>query len=514
MTKEAVALCRVSTAEQRVDGNSLESQQKHVYEFAENQLDCEIEKAWIIDVSSKVGKNIKRKDLEEIRDYCRKNKHIKYFIVDKVNRLMREVDYFYWFLVELKNLGVKTYFADPSQQDLNNGDDYGRFKMFLEIYAAEKDNKERAQTTITRMKDRTLQGYDLFGPHQGYIKSDTPGIRVPDNKHFKPLQEALRNVASGKMNKHEALAQLTKNGYKTPSGKELRIDVFNEILVDDYYAGFISVRPWGEKFQKIRGLHLPMITEKEHVAINMRMMNKKPFFRKQHNPEFPMSNLLHCECGGKFVGLMQSNGKGNLYPRYRCRKCNKQLHKIDIHNGIKDLFNQVSFPENFKNKIISSLEIIWREEQKNNFIYISNLERRLNELHEEKDKLIIAFSQNLALEEDIKRPLEKKKQEIKNLEAQIKEAKSIEADLIEFTSFAITFIENKSKCFLELEFEERQKCKQLAFPAEIYVDSFKKVYTPEISPFLSLISLKKEPSNDSNSSLVGPVGFEPTTNRL
>lgn len=514
MKKEAVALCRVSTAEQRVDGNSLESQQKHVYDYAKEVLQCEIEKAWILDVSSRAGKNVKRKDLLEIREYCKRNKHIKYFIVDRVNRLMREVEYFYWFKTELKFLGVKLLFADPSQQELNGDSDIAMWKTFLEIFSAEKDNRERAQTTITRMKDRTLQGYYLFAPHQGYRKSETAGLRIPDIERFNLLQEALRNVASGRMNKHEALKVLSQNGYKTPSGKELRIDVFNKILVDDYYAGLISVAPWGEKFQKINGLHTPMITEEEHEAIKSYMGGKKTFHRKQHNPEFPMSNLLFCECGGKFVGLMQGNGKGKFYPRYRCRKCGKQLKRDIIHQGIERILGVIVIPEEFKAKIINSLEIVWREEQKNKLVFISNLDKRLRELQEKKNGLVVALSENPTLAEDIKQTIEKVKLEISDLESQVRTAKQIEEDLIEFTAFALNFIEMKSKEFFKIEFEEREKCKQLIFPEEIFITFSGKVCTPMISPLLSLMGMKKEPQKSSNSNMVGPVGFEPTANGL
>ena len=85
MKKEAVALCRVSTAQQRVDGNSLDSQKKHVHDFAHDYLHCEIDPngLWSLDASSRTGKNIKRKDLEEILSFCKQNKQIKYFVVDK-----------------------------------------------------------------------------------------------------------------------------------------------------------------------------------------------------------------------------------------------------------------------------------------------------------------------------------------------------------------------------------------------------------------------------------------------
>lgn len=514
MKNESVALARVSSARQRVEGSSLESQEAHVYEFSEKNLGSGIEKIWSLDVSSKAGKNVKRKDLEEILRYCKEHRYIKYFIVDKVNRLMREIKMFYWYIYELEKIGVKTYFADPQQQDLNGDDQIAQLKTFLAIYEAERDNKERANTTITRMKDRTLQGYYLFPLHQGYKTSETPGLHIPDGESFELLQMALRNVASGIMNKHEAFMDLTKKGYKAPSGKDLRIDVFNKILVDDFYAGYITVNKWDERFHRLKGLHIPMITEAEHEAIKGYMKGKKTVIRKQHNDEFPLSNLLHCECGGKFVGLMQGNGKGNFYPRYRCRTCGRQLRRDDLHLGTQELIDTVRLPEGFKKKVLTSMELVWRDEQKFNLAHVNTLQNRKIELNEAKTNLVIELSKNPDLSDDFKIAIEKIKTDIQEIEGRIKEAEKIEDDLTEFVSFALDFIENKQERVWDLDFEDRQRFKQLVFPGEIYLDFKEKVCTHLISPILNLIGTKKEAQNTSISTMVGLVGLEPTTKGL
>ena len=77
---KAIALCRVSSDEQ-LKNNSLARQNKSVHEMA-NKIGAVIppEYIWSGSVSSKVGKNMKRKDLNEIYEVCRRDKKTKYII--------------------------------------------------------------------------------------------------------------------------------------------------------------------------------------------------------------------------------------------------------------------------------------------------------------------------------------------------------------------------------------------------------------------------------------------------
>ena len=94
---KAIALCRVSSDEQ-LQNNSLARQSASVMKMAE-KLGVEIPQnyIWSGSISSKRGKNVERKDLKEILSTCRKDKKIKYIIVDEPDRFMRSIqEAFYW----------------------------------------------------------------------------------------------------------------------------------------------------------------------------------------------------------------------------------------------------------------------------------------------------------------------------------------------------------------------------------------------------------------------------------
>ena len=99
---KAIALCRVSSVEQ-LKNNSLNTQDKKVRELAK-EYGAEIIRIWKQQVSSKKGNNINRKDIQEMFDFCDKNKSVKYLFVSEPDRFMRAIDEAIWAEVEFRKI--------------------------------------------------------------------------------------------------------------------------------------------------------------------------------------------------------------------------------------------------------------------------------------------------------------------------------------------------------------------------------------------------------------------------
>jgi site-specific DNA recombinase len=154
---KAVALCRVSTARQRAEGSSLEAQEKYVYECAAYHT-ADIVKMWSLDTSSKKGKNLARKDLNEIMQYCKQTKGISYLILDEVDRFMRSVDEYYWWKVEFKKIGV--FLAYAKLPEITHQDNpMAVMREMMEVFRAEASNYERISKTTDKMQARVAAGY-------------------------------------------------------------------------------------------------------------------------------------------------------------------------------------------------------------------------------------------------------------------------------------------------------------------------------------------------------------------
>jgi len=148
MTKQtfAIALCRVSSTEQ-LENNSLNRQRDAVLKAAQ-ELDVTIPDAywWSGSISSKQGTNIRRKDLQEALSLCKKDKRIKYVIVDEPDRFMRSINEAAFFEVTFDMLGVKVWYA--SDPELNKGDLASKLLKFTKYLSAEGSNEERQHKSI------------------------------------------------------------------------------------------------------------------------------------------------------------------------------------------------------------------------------------------------------------------------------------------------------------------------------------------------------------------------------
>ncbi|HSX35367.1 MAG TPA: recombinase family protein [Patescibacteria group bacterium] len=211
MKPKAIALCRVSTQGQANDGN-LVPQEQNVRKSADI-LEADLVRVWSLAVSSRKGKNLKRKDLHEMRDFCKRYKSVKYLIIDEADRFMRSIDEYYWWKVEFKVLGVQIRFTSDPLADPE--DDRYVFDELINAYRAEQSNNERIHKTPDKQKNKILAGYFPSNPHTGYMKSDIPSLHVPDEPNWSIMQRAFRAMAAGEMNISEGLKWATEQGLRT-----------------------------------------------------------------------------------------------------------------------------------------------------------------------------------------------------------------------------------------------------------------------------------------------------------
>jgi DNA invertase Pin-like site-specific DNA recombinase len=508
MTKKSVsiALCRVSTAEQATMGHSLERQEKSVYDAAD-RLGAPVDRVWSLDQSSRVGKNRNRKDLQQMLEYCRANRHVKYLIVDEVDRFMRDIAYFFHYTVLFDQLEVKIHFA--SAPELNNEGVMAKLMQALQAGAAESSNEERMKKSLNGLKARVRLGYYPFPIPQGYKRTATAGLFVPDEPRFTLLQEAFRMVRFGKT-LAEAVRWLTGEGYLMPNRKVLNANRFREMLRCTYYAGFIQIKKWD--FIQEQCLHSKMISRDEYEELQTILDGKKHKVpHKNHNREFPLSNLMECaECGGKLVGFHHRNGKGWSGEKYRCRGCKKKMYRLaHLHTALEDVLQRMQLMEGKKELLIRKLKQVWVEGQSEALGRIRVLESRRELLREEKKKYLDALATYPQLKEDYLERIAESEENLKIIDREIQSAKKVDDDLVEFTTFAIAYIEKLKEGWWQLDYQDMKKCKQILFPAGFSVNYETKVYTPQISPLFRLDGYEKEPFRGSNLGMVEVRGVAP-----
>ncbi len=523
---EALAIGRVSTKSQADNNHSLLAQRTNVDVMA-LEYEATIVHRWEMHVSSRRGKNLKRKDLKEAMQLCRFNKNIKYIFLDRVNRLGREAKYLTYYMLKLDlEYDVQLIFCDPSQKNLNGTDPKTFLKVVEKLVEGEVENEERSSVSNERMRQRVALGYYPFYPHQGYKKTEAAdGWHVPDEPRFSLLQKALKATASLEMTPKEAQLWLTANGYRTPpiyrtdenghkvkkGERVLDLSHFTDIMQKSYYAGKIELEGWPINE---RGLHQPMITPEE-LEINIAVAKGRKVRRKQrYNPDFKLNLSFHEPCihkDGKMTGINHTNGKGWYRKEYVCRSCKKRLARDKVDESMSNHLNRLTPRSEGIEELKEALKQVWGNNESYRIDRVKSLQARKLELSNKKTQMIHSLSANPELADDIKDEIAKIKAEMAGMDVQVIKDSQVDDEFAEFAAFALDYTEDLRKRWWELPGEKLQECKHLIFRSKIIVQPDGNVYTPELSYIYTLQMKNDDPEVVENRNMVELAGTAPAS---
>ncbi len=516
----AITNCRVSTAEQ-LENNSLNRQQEAVLKCAQ-ELGVTIpsDGQWSGSVSSKAGTNVHRKDIKEMLEYCKKNRRVRYLIVDEPDRFMRSIKEANYFEVLFEQLGVRIWYA--SDPDLNTNDMAAKMMQFVKYFAAEGSNEERQRKSVSGGKKAIQEGRLPSGPKAGYKKGTMAGVHVIDPIAGIPLQRALKQIASHTKTPTDALKELQE----TEFGKryvKLKMDKFRIIACEPYYAGIIDLKgKFNERNE--RGLHEPLVSREEHEKI-LRVFERNVKKQQGHRPDkdtkYPLSNELTCiNCETterkypRFTSVPLNNGKTNHgkprkiirhYAKYRCRACNRSLDRDNTHTSFSHLLDAIILPDTELEKLKTKLVTTFNAKHYETKGEIARLEAVNDNIKQSIANKVEAVTDpsNAYIREDIQKLIQKLKSELAdNIEKIALLSEQHETDLGEFLGFAFGFLDNKGRRFFELSGEDMKRCKQLVFTGKIYVDDDKNVYTHNISSIFRGQDIEKDTEVSLKSNLV------------
>ena len=515
---KAIADCRVSSDEQLAN-NSLKRQKASVIKYAKDN-DLELVKIWSQAVSSKNGTNLKRPDLVEMRDFCRKEKGIEFIIFDEPDRFARSQDEAMWWKVEFKQLGVKIKFA--SDPDLDMDDAFGKFRTTMDLFRAEQENASKSRKTRSGLAKALMEGRYPFSPPIGYTRSLNPAVYDLDPDVAPYLQIILKKLAKGEVTPNEALREFNS----IPSRKGMKVycmDKGKPLFCNSYYAGVVEKHTDCVDIRNEKGLHTPLITLQEHQKIlgvfeGHKKRNSGGGGRIGLNDLFPLSNMIYCEgCKknktkyNKFVGIHQgnrakSNPNAKFYDKYRCRGCNKYLNSEEVHRAIKELIKGLEMDEPTRKKFINKCSEIWKRCEEDTEVEKAMLKKQATSLDKEIDELTVACAKRPSSR--LEKIIKDKESSLDDLNKRIEGLEKVKADEKEkFISFAIDFVNNLAERFFEIKPEKRVLCKKLLFPGDFAIDQNNFVYTPQISPIFRGICNKNEADQPQNIHYGTPGGI-------
>ena len=456
---------------------------------------------WSGSVSSKRGTNLRRKDLKEALEACRKVKSIKYAIVDEPDRFMRSIDEAMYFEVVFRELGVTVWYA--SDPDLNTGDMTAKLLKFVKYFQAEGSNEERQRKSIKGLTDAILVGKWPFQPKAGYKKGHINGVPEIDPLRGVALQEAMLSILEYRATPTEALKRLNQSDFVKNRAK-YKMDKFRAVCTDPFYAGVVEMSKQ-VVCRNENGLHKSLLTMEQHkklVEIFAKKKKTQSGPRKNGNPEYPLSNIVHCkkceqEKYGRYVGFPVNNGKNKerIYHKYRCRSCGEYFTRDDLHRNVNGYIGEYQITEYGRTKLVEALNAVWKARRKTAEVEKLRITRDITSLRRLIDSRVDAAIQpeNQSIKSDIMRKIEDDKLRLEELEQRYESYdKDDSTEKARFIAFALEYAENMEQHFIKLPKPRLLQCKQMLFPAGFWIDANRKVYTPELSILTRLASNKKD----------------------
>lgn len=508
--EKAVAICRVSSDEQRKN-NSLNRQNEAVQMTAKRH-NLEIIKTWSGSASSKSGKNLGRKDLREMMDYCKHNKQVKYVIVDEPDRFMRSVHEAGWYFIELEKLGVKVLFSD---EKMNNGDVLSKLLIEVGLITGEMSNEERAKKTKAGHEKAIRDGRYTFVPPLGYTRGKVRGVPEIESTIGPLLKSQLLRIASGLVSPTVALKDYNQSIQDAGLKKApLKMDKWRAICTNPFYCGVIELHKIVDA-SCAKGQHEAMISKSQHESI-LEVFNCRPKNQKgpnsTGNPRYPFNQMIThvgCPCTkskyNTFVGVTVKNNQGKEYEKYRCRGCYMTVPREEMRGKIKDILSSMELTKSGETALREALSNVFDLEEGDIASKQAQLCSQRKNMKKEADRLMGAFID--AKEQATRDYLEERHKDlvsrIKKLDDEIYTLGDFEAlESRNFFRFALNFVGNLVHNVLSLPPLEMQLCKQLLFPDGFCVDENKNVYTTKISPLYRLETIKKDSFESKNSLMV------------
>ena len=326
-----VIYARVSSKEQEREGFSIPAQIELLEKYASKQNFNICEKFIDIETAKKSG----RTNFVKMLSYLKKHKDIKTILVEKTDRLYRNLpDY-----VTIDGLNLDLHFVKENVVLNNNSHSSEKFMHLIKVGMAKQYIDNLSEEVRKGIAEKCKEGYYPAKAPIGYknVTSETgKKIIIPDENVAPYIRQCYELYLTGLYSFKSLAKKLSDDGFLI-NGKPCRKCNVEVILSNPiYYGDFIH------KGVKYTGKHEPIISyelwiavqEKKHLTGTPRVI--------VHN--FPYTNMIKCAKCGCYLTAEIKKGK---YIYYHCTgnkggNCKRSyLRQEVIEQAFADILQQL-----------------------------------------------------------------------------------------------------------------------------------------------------------------------------
>ena len=515
--KSAILYRRVSTADQKEFGNSLNAQQSSLRDFCDKNS-INIVKEFQEDYSAK---NFNRPEWKRLNDFAKKNKNgIDYLLVVDWDRFSRNVFEALGVINDFKERGIE---VNCIGKWINYSDPAQIMMQLMYLGMPEVDNKIRSQKVQMGMRQGLKEGRYNVKPPIGFLpgKDELGKTLIQLDPLKAPLIEELFATFSLGLYSQNEIIKMEK--FKL---LKLSKSTLSRTLKNILYVGEVRVNSSGEEAEQIvKGLHKPIVSKEifnkvQRLLISRTKNNSKR--NKMRDDMYLRGHLKCAKCGENLTGSASTSKTGAKHYYYHCNRakgCKESFKVEDAHNELIEVFRAMKPPVEVCDLFELTLEDHYKTSKQSQYNDIKRVKIEIERIEIKKGKLLDKLLDDVITNKDytnhtkaINKELTEKRNELLNLN-------DYKKDLSEYINYGLKLIQNLETFFENSDVLIKNKLMSSIFEDKIEFDGVK-YRTPKFKDGFEFIyqrineleGLKKETGNSFSdvSRLVLKVGIEPT----
>ncbi len=509
--RNAVIYTRVSTKEQAVTNQSLETQKKYCLEYA---LKNDLNVLGFFGGTYESAKTDERNEFGRMIRFVKNQKEgASNILVYSLDRFSRTGDNAIFISSELKKQGISIISVT---QPIDVSTHAGILQQNIQFIFSKYDNDLRKEKCLAGIREKLLKGEWASALPLGYSYNPNwkeGGQRVVINIKAQLIKQAFILKVSEGLTNTEVAYRLSRIGFPI-SKKRL-----TEILRNPFYCGYIAHGLLQGEI--VKGNHKPIVSEEIFLKANdLLKKNAYGYKHMDKNENIPLKNFMRCaECGTPMTGYIVKKKKLHYYKcnTLGCR-CNRSA--IQLNLMFEDILKSYQIDDRFKAPIRDQLLYVYKNLTTSDIEMTRSLKQSISELNVKFEKMEerFAFGEiDRNVYENIGGRL---KEERKRIEEQLEGAQKKLSNPPEFIEKALKICSNLSNLWVSADFNGKLKLQEILFPMGISYDKKTGNYrTPQANVIIELTStlsndFGKEKSGSSKknfdkSALVPQAGIEP-----
>lgn len=375
-----IIYARVSSKDQEVEGYSIPAQLKLLRDYATKNHYTVLSEFTDVETAKKAG----RSQFNKMLTFLEANKHVKHILVEKTDRLLRNITDYALLDSLMERSNVKIHLVKENVMLSNDSRSNEKFIFGIKALMAKNYVDNLSEEVKKGMSEKASQGvYPSWAPY-GYlnVRENGKSIISVDPATAPYIKKMFELYATGSYSLSTLRKKMLADGMVYRGGKNFYSSAVEHILKSEFYIGVFYWK--GRRYENAS--HEPLVSKELFQTVQNILY--KPTKNKSKKGLFPYCNLIRCGvCGCSLTAQIQKN----KYIYYHCtgHKGNcKQIYlkQETIEKRFLDILTDIQVSEAMQSMIMEGVRGSLNDKIEYHNNLVSQLEQQIKTLQQRIDQ--------------------------------------------------------------------------------------------------------------------------------